>query len=207
MLKYRKYADGRFHIWKAPDNTETQHTFEKTNWWWKKNIWFGIFTRKLPDTEQRQNTGLPSPENHFTHQQSPWRQILEVARQKERATRRHVPEAQDTFLPRNERARQGSRQSTQTADIEESTVVSDRIYLNTQMMTYDEILAVCQLTPVAKWTLSPGDTLTDIPEIFLMHYQIVRYFGQCKYMSYRWYKRYPQHKAQVKFSLIQASKA
>jgi hypothetical protein len=37
-----------------------------------------------------------------------------------------VPEAQDTFMQSHECGRQESRQSTQTADIGESTVVSDK---------------------------------------------------------------------------------
>ena len=65
-------------------------------------------------------------ENRDTHQQSPSRQILEVNRQKESAASRHVSETKDTFLQSHERGRQESRQSTQTADREESTVVSDK---------------------------------------------------------------------------------
>jgi hypothetical protein len=81
-----------------------------------------VINRRINDPEylqenyQIQNSdktlAKPPLENHVTNQQSPWRQILEVARQKERATRRHVPEAQDTFLSSNERGRQESRQST-----------------------------------------------------------------------------------------------
>ena len=37
-----------------------------------------------------------------------------------------MPETQDTFLQSHEQGRQESRQSIQTADIEESTVVSDK---------------------------------------------------------------------------------
>ena len=37
-----------------------------------------------------------------------------------------VPETQDTFLQSHEQGRQESRKSIQTADIEESSVVSDK---------------------------------------------------------------------------------
>jgi uncharacterized phage-associated protein len=54
----------------------------------------------------RQNTNKTldnsQTENHVTHQQSPWTQILQVNRQKESATGRHVLEAQDTFLQSHE---------------------------------------------------------------------------------------------------------
>jgi len=65
-------------------------------------------------------------ENPVTHQQSPHRQIPEINRQKQTATRRHVQETQDTFLQSHRRERQKSRQSSPTADREESTVVSDK---------------------------------------------------------------------------------
>jgi hypothetical protein len=41
-------------------------------------------------------------ENRVTHQQSPWRQILEVSRQKENAASRHVPETKNMFLQSHE---------------------------------------------------------------------------------------------------------
>ena len=44
----------------------------------------------------------PLTENHVTHQQSLWRQILEVNRQKESATRRLVLDTQDMFLQSHE---------------------------------------------------------------------------------------------------------
>jgi len=64
-------------------------------------------------------------ENHVTLQQSPQKQIVQVNRKKESGTRRNVPETQDTFLQRHEQGRHDSRQLTQTADIKESTIVSD----------------------------------------------------------------------------------
>jgi len=44
-------------------------------------------------------------ENRVTHQQSPWRQILEINRQKESAASIHMLETKDMFLQSHERGR------------------------------------------------------------------------------------------------------
>ena len=64
-------------------------------------------------------------ENHVRHQQSPCTQIPEVNRQKESVTRKHVPEAQDTFMQSWMRKTREQAVNT-TADINESAVVSDK---------------------------------------------------------------------------------
>jgi hypothetical protein len=44
-------------------------------------------------------------ENHVTHQPSPWRQILEVSRQKESAASSYMPETKHTFLQSHEQGK------------------------------------------------------------------------------------------------------
>ena len=64
----------------------------------------------LQESYQTKNSdksmGNPQTENHVSHQQSSKRQILEINRQKETATRKHVQETQDTSLRSHEQGRQ-----------------------------------------------------------------------------------------------------
>lgn len=75
-------------------------------------------------------------ENHVSHQQSPQRQILEVNRQRESATRKHVQETKDTILQSHEQGRReaGIRHKQLTKN--ELPKVTNTVYLNIQMMTW-----------------------------------------------------------------------